>query len=282
VTPQLRLVVFSESIISDIGNPMATTVRAMCQAFADLGHDVTHLEERGNPALTRMLETRGYAPMRAFNERYPLIRYRQYELPGGVERAVWLGREVATIDAVVAYPGTQLGVIDELDRRDNPLLVRFSPRAEPEIRELMPLWTDPAVLSRPAHGPRDAQIIVAYDNVILAGSPDSVRLSAGTFDEPDWSYVPEVLIEDNYQRSKKVTFEESVDLARALLPVANGATTELVDRRGNRVQLLWAIPPINAAEPRAELLAAELTRTLAERSRATKPSPRPTGNGSRV
>src|SRR4029079_13727855 len=188
VTPQLRLVVFSESIISDIGNPLATTVRAMCQAFADLGHDVTHLEERGNPALTRMLETRGYAPMRAFNERYPLIRYRQYELPAGVERAVWLGREVATIDAIVAYPGTPLEVIDELERRDNPLLVRFRPGAEPGIRELMPLWTQPAVLTRVAPGTRDALTVVAYDDPVAVDRDGWGRISAGLFDVVGWEY----------------------------------------------------------------------------------------------
>ena len=265
MTPQIRLVVFSESIISDIGNPTATTVRAMCQAFADLGHDVTHLEERGNPALTRMLETRGYAPMRAFNERYPLVRYRQYELPDGAERAVWLGREVATIDVVVAYPGTPLGVIDELDRRDNPMLVRFWPGAEPGIRELMPLWTDPAVLSRPSQSARDEHVVVAYDDTPWKVPLDSLRLSAGTADGFGWSYVPEVLIEDHYQRSINVTFSESIDVARALLPVANGATTELVDGRGNRVQWFWAIPPMNAAGPRADRLAAEITRILSER-----------------
>jgi hypothetical protein len=282
VTPQLRLVVFSESIISDIGNPMATTVRAMCQAVADLGHDVTHLEERGNPALTRMLETRGYAPMRAFNERYPLIRYRQYELPAGAERAVWLGREVATIDVVVAYPGTPLGVIDELERRDNPQLLRFWPGAEPEIRELMPLWTDPAVLSRPSQGARDENVVVAYDDLPGKPPPDSLRLTAGAADGSAWTYVPEVLIEDHYQRAIKVTFAKPVDLARALLPVANGSQSEVVDRRGKIAEWFWAIPPMNAAGPRADRLAAEITRILAERAEAAKPSPRTTSDGSSV
>jgi len=280
VTPQIRLVVFSESIISDIGNPTATTVRAMCQAFADLGHDVTHLEERGNPALTRMLETRGYAPMRAFNERYPLVRYRQYELPDGAERAVWLGREVATIDVVVAYPGTPLGVIDELDRRDNPQLLRFWPGAEPEIRELLPLWTDPAVLSRPSQGARDEHVVVAYDDTPWKVPLDSLRLSAGTADGFGWSYVPEVLIEDHYQRSIKVTFSESIDVARALLPVANGATTELVDGRGNRVQRFWAIPPMNAAGSRADRLAAEITRIMSERCDSKNHPDRPAPHAS--
>src|SRR5690242_3683671 len=199
----------------------------MCQAFADLGHDVTHLEERGNPALTRMLETRGYAPMRAFNERYPLVRYRQYELPTGAERAVWLGREVATADAMVAYPGTPLGVIDELDRRDNPLLVRFWPGAEPDLRELMPLWTEPAVLTRIAPGTRDDLIVVAYDDSIDIDRENWGKLSAGLAGASGWEYVPEVLIEDRYQHAQTVAMLDTIDLARKLLPVANGATTEL-------------------------------------------------------
>ncbi|HYP59630.1 MAG TPA: hypothetical protein VEQ36_04315, partial [Thermomicrobiales bacterium] len=65
--------------------------------------------------------------------------------------------------------------------------------------------------------------------------------------------------------SIKVTFSESIDVARALLPVANGATTELVDHRGKRVNVIWAIPPINAAGPRADRLAAEINRILSER-----------------
>ena len=266
MTPQIRLVVFSESIISDIGNPMATTVRAMCQAFADLGHDVTHLEERGNPALTRMLHARGYAPMRAFNERYPLIRYRQYELPDGTERAVWLGREVATVDAVVAYPGTPLGVIDQLDRCDNPMLVRFWPGADPGVRELMPLWTEPAVMTRPSSGPRNEQTFVAYDDIPSMGRTEWDRVAVGTADAPGWTYVPEVVIEDRYQRSRKVALSQSIDLARALLPIANGAITELVDLRGTRIQTIWTIPPINAARPRADRLAVEICSILAERA----------------
>ena len=270
MTPQLRLVVLSESIISDIGNPMATTVRAMCQAFADLGHDVTHLEERGNGALARMLETRGYAPMRAFNERYPLIRYRQYELPAGAERAVWLGREVATVDAVVAYPGTPLGVIDELDRRDNPRLVRFLPGADPDIRELMPLWTEPAVLTRSAPGTRDACVVVAYDDRVHFDRDGWEGISAGLADGSGWEYVPEVLIEDRYQRAQTVAMLDTADLARKLLPVANGAATELIDQNGRTIEIITGIPPINAARLRADRLAAEITHILSERARVER------------
>jgi hypothetical protein len=266
VIRQLRLVVFSESIISDIGNPTATTVRAMCQAFADLGHDVTHLEERGNPSLTRMLQTRGYGPMRAFNEKYPHIRYRQYELPVGAERAVWFGREVATADAVVAYPGTPLGVIDELDARDSTTLVRFWPGTIPELRDMMPLWTEPAVLTRSAPGLRDALYVVAYDDIPAVDRPEWGHLSAGGAEAHGWEYIPEVLLEDRYQRSQTIALDESVDLARALLPVANGSATELVNRAGQTVEVITGVPPINAARPRADRLAAEIGRILSARA----------------
>jgi hypothetical protein len=266
VNRQLRLVVFSESIISDIGNPTATTVRAMCQAFADLGHDVTHLEERGNPALTRMLQSRGYGPMRAFNEKYPHIRYRQYELPLGAERAVWFGREVATADAVVAYPGSPLGVIDELDARDNALLVRFWAGTTPDVRDLMSLWTEPAVLTRPAPGLRDALNVVAYDDIPELDRPEWGHLSAGHADADGWEYIPEVLLEERYQRSQTIALDETVDRARALLPVANGSATELVNRAGQTVEVITGIPPVNAARLRADRLAAEIDRILTDRA----------------
>ena len=80
----LRVVVFSPSIVSDVDNPQAGDVRALCQALVDLGCDVTHLEVRGNPWLRALLETQGAEPLRTFNRDYPLIRYRMYSLPSGI------------------------------------------------------------------------------------------------------------------------------------------------------------------------------------------------------
>jgi hypothetical protein len=265
VTRQLRLVVFSQSIISDIGNPQATTVRAMCQAFADAGHDVTHLELRGNPAMMRMLKSRGYAPMRAFNERYPRIRYRQYDLLAGTEWAVWFGRETAIADAVVAYPGTPDEVISELESRDTASILRFWSVACDQLSELLPLWTDPAVLTRDLSSSRDENCVVAYDDPPSVDRLGWLRISAGSEAGSDWSYVPEVLIEDRYQHSLTVALDNSVELARALLPVANGAATELIGRAGNTVRTLTDVPAGNDARVRAERLSAEIERTLAER-----------------
>jgi hypothetical protein len=156
VTARLRLVVFSPSIISDIGNPQATTVRAICQAFVEAGHDVTHLEERGNPHLREMLQLRGYAPLRAFNDRYPLIRYRQYDLTGGWERVVWFGREIGTADSVVAYPGIADAIIQEIAAIESPRIVTFWPGVAGAKRDLLPLWYEPADLPEEAND-------IAYD-----------------------------------------------------------------------------------------------------------------------
>ncbi|HRA48889.1 MAG TPA: hypothetical protein PK819_12540, partial [Thermomicrobiales bacterium] len=123
----MRIVVFSPSIVSDIGNPQATTVRALCQALVDAGCDVTHLEEQGNRHLTRMLTARGSAPMRAFNLAYPGIRYRQYEMLTGIKRSVWFGRELAIADALVVFPGVPDGVMEEAVGFAVPQVVRFLP-----------------------------------------------------------------------------------------------------------------------------------------------------------
>lgn len=265
MTRQLRLVVFSQSIVSDIGNPQATTVRAMCQAFAEAGHDVTHLEQRGNPALMQMLKTRGYAPMRAFNERYPLIRYRQYDLLAGAERAVWFGREIATADVVVAYPGTPDEVLAELEARDSVSVVRFWPGAVGRMRELLPLWTEPAVLTRSAPSPRDDQLIVAYDNVVAIDRPGWTSLCVGSAGSSRAPFVPEVLIEDRYQRTRTVAMGAEEDVARALLPVANGASTELMDQSGTTLRRITSVPAANDARRRVQQLVQEIDRLLAER-----------------
>ena len=110
----------------------------------DLGCDVTHLEERGNPDLKRMLETRGYAPMRAFNLAYPRIRYRQYEVPKGIHRSVWFARELGTADAVVVWPGSPEPVMEELRGFRVPQVVRFWPEGD-DLPGVNARWFDPAV-----------------------------------------------------------------------------------------------------------------------------------------
>jgi hypothetical protein len=127
----------------------------MCQAFVEAGHDVTHLEERGNPHLREMLEVHGYAPIRAFNKQYPLIRYRQYDLTGGWERVVWFGREIGTADAVVAYPGVAEVIVQEIAAVGSSRIVTFWPGVTGPKRDLLPLW----------YGPAEAHV-VARDTIV--------------------------------------------------------------------------------------------------------------------
>ena len=251
---QLRIVVFSPSIISDIGNPQATTVRAMCQAMVDAGHDVTHLELRGNPWLDHMLRQRGYSPMRAFNERYPLLRYRQYTIPKGMERSIWFGREVATADALIASPGTPDETMEDVRAFDVKRLLRFWPESSDEARDLIPDWFEPAICPVATGSDRTETVSVAYDNEFPSGA-GGLKCSVGALDDPEWPYHAEILIPDLYSVSRLVQIgplgDDPFERARALLPVAHGATVELVDVTGQAIERIEAIPETNNARLRA-------------------------------
>ena len=257
MTHQLRIVVFSPSIISDIGNPQATTVRAMCQALVERGHDVTHLEERGNPWLDRMLRLRGYAPMRAFNERFPLVRYRQYTIPKGMERSIWFGREVATADALIAYPGSPSEVIEEVAAFDVKRLLRFWSESVDEARELLPLWFEPAVLPHIHESERSGTLAVAYDNA-FSTTPDLERLTLGSLSDPDWTFRAEILIPETYSSAKVVQIgplgNDPFERARALLPLAYGASVDLVAGNGQITERIESLPDIHNARLRAAKL----------------------------
>lgn len=266
---RLRLVVYSQSIISDIGNPRATTVRAMCQAFVDAGHDVTHLEERANPFLQEMLRLRGYAPMRVFNERYPLVRYRQYTVTGGWERVIWFGREIGTADAVVTYPGVSDAVINEISALSSPRIVPFWTDASGEERDLLPLWFEPAVLSRPGEAPRDEELVVAYDSTLTVADGLIPRMSLGRLTAQGWTTTSEIQAEARYMRARTVFMSEDLasgsSLARVLLPVANGATVRLVDRNSAVTRDITKVPDANNAQVRATRLAEAIDQMLAAR-----------------
>ena len=135
----------------------------------------------------------------------------------------------------------------------------------------MPLWTEPAVLARVAPGTRDALTVVAYDDSIDFDREGWERISAGLANLNGWEYVPEVLIEDRYQRAQTVAMLDTVDLARKLLPVANGAKVQLVDSAGQAVQTVDTVPENNNARLRAERLVEEITRLLTRNMR-TGPS----------
>ncbi|GIW04893.1 MAG: hypothetical protein KatS3mg059_1513 [Thermomicrobiales bacterium] len=102
----LRLAMFGTSVVSDYGNPAATTIRAIMRALVARGHEVIFLEERRNRPTLALLRDRGASALRAFSAHAPDVRYRTYELPTGVELTLWLSRELATVDAVILLEGT--------------------------------------------------------------------------------------------------------------------------------------------------------------------------------
>jgi hypothetical protein len=252
----LRFVALGGSLVSDLGNPVATSARAILAALAAAGHVVTFLEQRNSPALVSLLRSRGSAAFRAFAARYPRIQHRTYELARGWERTVWFGREIGTADAVIALPGTPEPLIPEIAENESPRLVRLIdesfgafPRAITLVRAGSPgLAFGPAVLPlASSHGERNARpAIVAYDDAdaaaeaadrLAAESP--IRIVTGTAPLPDWQYVPEVDLPETYRRHERVLVAgagaDAGSLARFLLPLAAEAT------------LLAAPPPLAAS-----------------------------------
>jgi hypothetical protein len=120
----LRFVFFGHSIVSDWNNPAAHQSRALLLALNKLGHETRFLEERGNKATVGLLQEQGSAPLRDFNRDFPDIIYRTYELPRGLERTVWLAREIGDVDVAVALDDAPGELLDELARVPLPRLVR--------------------------------------------------------------------------------------------------------------------------------------------------------------
>jgi hypothetical protein len=120
----LRFVFFGHSIVSDWQNPAAKTSRDLLRALNQLGHETRFLEERGNRAIVDLLQARGSSPLRVFARDYPDIVYRTYDLPKGLERTVWLARELGDVDVAVALDDAPRELLDELARVPLPRLVR--------------------------------------------------------------------------------------------------------------------------------------------------------------
>jgi hypothetical protein len=264
----LRIVVYSPSIISDIGNPAATTVRAMCQAMIDLGCDVTHLEERGNPDLKRMLETRGYAPMRAFNLAYPRIRYRQYEVPKGIHRSVWFARELGTADAVVVWPGSPDPVMEEVRGFRVPQVVRFWPEGD-DLPGMNAEWFNPAVcplvdLPDRAEGRR---VAVTYGPDVAAGPVEpEARFVLGAADLPGYRYLPEVSLGAAISPGDHVFMPDATEASRLHLPVALGAEVTTVGPSGaTAVRVIGRVPEGLDARRRAVKIRAAIEEELVRR-----------------
>jgi hypothetical protein len=247
----LRFVFFGESVVSDWGNPAATTVRAVMRALMAAGHEALFLEERRNRATVELLRARGSAGVRAFAERYGDLHYRTYELPTGLERTVWFVRQVATVDAVVVLDGAPAGVFEEAARLDARHLTRVCWSARGEAPEAA--WADlrlspegaeaaagtiicgPAV-ERTTWSTSDARagvLVVAYDDQEAAeqarealGDVDPECLSAGSVSGDDWQFVPEVELPERYGRARAAVVVgaggDPFARAREMLPLAAG------------------------------------------------------------
>ena len=226
----LRLVCFSPSLIADIDNPAVTSIRALLGALAAAGHEVTHLERRGNALLDRQLRRRGSVALRAANARYPEVRIRLHDLPPGRQnRVVWFGTEVSTADAVIAFPGTPDDILELIARFETPHLVRIVPTgAEGDMN----LGSAPVVEPRSPAESRSSILVVAYDNInepwIDAVPVDLDRLVVGTTDLPGWTYLPEVEVAERYRTSMAALILGAGDhpdtRARLLLPLAAGCS----------------------------------------------------------
>jgi hypothetical protein len=273
----LRLVVFGESIVSDWGNPAATSWRALLRALTAAGHDAVFLERRKNDAVVDLLRARGGDAMRAFGRAYPDVRNRTYDLPIGAERSVWFGREVSTADAAIVLDDAPEGIFTEIVAYDTPRLVKVLARTERS--PVVPVKADrfdlvlgegtlPSVevsAGQPA-AERSGVLLVAYDDEAVANRV-AARLAPlhpelitpGRLPEP-WRYVPEVQMPAPYQAAKVTVVvggprEVGIDV-RALLPAASGSPTIAVNPSG--VQADWPDGLIRpATEDSVQALASE-------------------------
>ena len=238
----LRFVAYSGSILADIDNPLATSIRAMLAALAQLGHEVVHLEQRKNPLLMRQLDVRGSAAMREFARVLPQVPYRQVDPVPRRERGVGVARDIATADIVLAYPGTPESILEELASLNTPRKVRITPPGMPgDIEMSGDLALAPAVLCRANEAPnRTRAVVVAYDDIdalLMERMPDEWdRVVVGTADLPAWQYLPEVALPERYDTCSVAivvsNLDDSAALARCLLPLASGCHVVVAGQAG--------------------------------------------------
>jgi hypothetical protein len=249
--PSLRLAVFGESIVSDWGNPAATTWRALLRTLTAAGHDAVFFERRRNRATVELLRARGAEPLRAFAARYPDLHYRTYDLPRGLERSVWFGKEIATLDAVVVLDTAPAEIVDELRAYRTPRLLRLLHQTGTADLGALAADFDLLLTSQSAPdgdalaigpavetpvvqlvSPRSGVLVVAYDDPLQAdataanlGSLATRLITPGALALP-WEFVPEVALPDLF-RAAEVAVVVTSDVsplaaARFALPLASG------------------------------------------------------------
>lgn len=249
----VRVVVFGQSIVSDWGNPAATTWRALLRALLTAGHDAVYAEQRKNDAVVGLLRARGAAAMKAFGRRYPDIVNRTYDLPRGAERSVWFGREVSTADAAIVLDDAPDGIFEEIAAYDTPRLLKVLARTGPE-REL-PIPVDRfdlilevettravQVLPNRPKTERSRLLVVAYEDRTVADLVSEAvrsfapeRVTPGSLTDP-WRYVPEVEMPDLYANVSLALLvgghDEPGFPERVLLAVGSGCPVIVVTSPG--------------------------------------------------
>lgn len=250
----LRLVVFGQSIVSEVGNPRATTSRAICRALLAQGHDVTFLEDRRNEALVRQMREHGAGPLLAASAPGTALPYRTYDTPAERERNVWLGREATTADAFLVLHDTPPEIREAATALAAPHLIRLCevPSEAGSITlqqpdgdgEMIPYG--PAVLAGLTGGDPAGITLLTYASAdetrpVAAGlDVTGVRvIASGEGEAPDGDYVPEERLAPLLATANLVVVLPGTTgpgwQGRALLPIATGArslvvTDEPVDR----------------------------------------------------
>ena len=292
--PPLRLAVFGESVVSDWHNPAATSWRALLRALTAAGHDAVFFEPRRNRPTVDLLRARGAGALRSFAARYPDVRYRTYDLPRGLERSVWFGREVSTLDAVVVLDTAPPELFEELRAYRTPRLVRLLHRtdagpASPSDTEgavdlvlsptdaggaaiaVGPAVEVPLVQAAPA---RTGVVVVGYDDDSTAEAAAAalapvapIRLTPGGLPAP-WTFVPEVDLAEWYRAAEvavvATAHRSPLAAARLALPLAAGCP--VVVAGPDRIPLP---PGLDVPRATPETVAAEVTRLRA----AAEPPP---------
>ena len=128
-----RVMVFGESIRSDMDNPLATSWRAIMRSLTRTGHEVVFIEPRRSDSLTHLLRHRGSAPLRQFADVYPELQYRTLDLPRSGELSLWLARELALVDAVVVLGNASDEITALIADYDEPRLVRVQSTSSGEF-----------------------------------------------------------------------------------------------------------------------------------------------------
>ncbi len=252
--PRMRFVCFGASIVSEIGNPKATSIRALLSSLAHRGHQVVFLEKRLNSHFVQMLHVHGARGLDEFVRTYPEIPYRTYDIPDPRELDVWLGRESSTADAFILFDGTPQEMLDGVTRLNAPHLIKLSEHVAADGSSTL-IAVDgssdraPQIQFAPTVAVSEAgsldrpltHLVVVYDQPdpddnVAARLPNATVLTVCGDGAPEHQRVTEAELPDWYLRTQVVVILDEArpggDQSRYLLPAANGARAILVITHG--------------------------------------------------